>query len=72
MITLEISLRFTAAELGCELSSLFKGDILFLQIAVMLEMKNKNRSKRKHRIPEFFSQTRRKKTIQQFNNKNSR
>ena len=31
-----------------------EGGILFLQIAVMFEMKNKNESKRKHRVPEFF------------------
>ena len=31
-----------------------KGGVLFLQIAVMFEMKNKNESKRKHRVPEFF------------------
>ena len=28
--------------------------ILFLQIAVMFEMRNKNESKKKHRAPEFF------------------
>ena len=39
--------------------------ILFLQIAVMFEMKNKNESKRKHRVPEFFHKREEKKT---FNN----
>ena len=64
MVTLEISVRFTATEVGCELSSSFKGVILFLQIEDMLEMKNKNKSKRKHRVPEFVSPARTKKTIQ--------
>ena len=36
----------------------------------MLEMKKKNESKRKHRVPEFFYKQE-KKTNQQFNNKTS-
>ena len=28
--------------------------IFFLQLAVMFEMNNKNESKRKHRVPQFF------------------
>ena len=31
-----------------------EGGNLFLQIAVMFEMRNKNESKRKHRVPEIF------------------
>ena len=74
-VDLKISVRSTLKELRCELSSSFniisdsgKKGILFLQIAVMFEMK-KNESKRKHRVPEFLTN---KKTIQQFNNKTSR
>ena len=55
------SVRFTLKELRCELSSSFdiisdpeKGGILFLQIAVIFEIKKKNDSKRKHRVPDFF------------------
>ena len=53
-VTLEISVTFTVKELRSELSSSFnnisdseEGVILFWQIAVMFEMKNKNDSKRK-------------------------
>ena len=60
-ITLKISVRFTLKELRCELSSSFdiisgseKGGILFLQIAVIFEIKKKNESRRKHRVPELF------------------
>ena len=60
-VTLKISVRFTLKEVRCELSSSFniisdfeEGGILFLQIAPMFEMKNKNESKRKHRVPKFF------------------
>ena len=61
-IILKISVRFTLKELRCEFSSSFdiisgseEEGILFLQIAVMFEMKKKkNESKRKHRAPEFF------------------
>ena len=49
----KISVKFTLKELRCELSSSFniisdsvEGGILFLQIAVKFEMKNKNESKR--------------------------
>ena len=77
-LAVEISVRFTVKQLRCELSSSFnitsgseEGIILFLQIAVTFEMKNKKEGKTKHRVPEFFSQTRRKKTIQNFNNKTS-
>ena len=76
VVDLKISVRFTIKELRCELSSSFniisssgKKGILFLQIAVIFEMKKKNESKRKHWVPEFFTN---KKTIQQFNNKTSR
>ena len=48
-ITLKISVRFTLKELRCELSSSF--DIIS---ALMFEMKKKNESKRKHRVPKFF------------------
>ena len=60
-ITLKISVRFTLKELRCELPSSFDiisdsevGGIFFLQIALMFEMKKKNESKRKHRVPKFF------------------
>ena len=62
-IILKISVRFTLKELRCEFSSSFdiisgseEEGILFLQIAVMFEMKKKkkNESKRKHRTAEFF------------------
>ena len=53
-VTLEISVTFTVKELRSELSSSFNNIsdseeelILFWQIAVMFEMKNKNESKRK-------------------------
>ena len=59
--TLQISVRFTVKKLRCELSRSFniisdceEGVILFLQMVVMFEMKNKNESKKKHRVPEFF------------------
>ena len=32
----------------------FQIGILFMQITVIFEMKKKNESKRKHRVPEFF------------------
>ena len=58
MIVLKISVRFTLKELRCEFSSSFdiisgseEGDILFLQIAVVIGMKKK---KKNHRVPEFF------------------
>ena len=61
VITLKIFVRFTLKNLTCQLSSSFyiisdseEGGILFLQKAVMFEMKKKNESKRKHRVPEFF------------------
>ena len=60
METLEISVRFTVKELRCELSSSFniisgsEERALFLQIVVTFEIKNKNESKTKHRVPEFF------------------
>ena len=67
-----MSARFTLKELRCEFSSSFdiisgseEGGILFLQIAVVIGMKNKKQSSR----TEIFSQTRRKKTIQQFSKK---
>ena len=60
-ITLKISVRFTLKEISCELSRPLniisdseKGGILFLQVTVMFEMKNKNENKRKHRVPLFF------------------
>ena len=59
--TLQISVRFTVKKLRCELSRSFniisdceEGVILFLQMVVMFEMKNKNESKKKHQVPEFF------------------
>ena len=64
---LKISVRFTLKELRCELSSSFDiisdsemGGILFLQIAVIFEKKKKNESKRKHRVPEFFTNKKKK------------
>ena len=48
-IILKISVRFTLKDSDSE-----EGGILFLQIAVMFEIKKKNESKRKHRVPEFF------------------
>ena len=63
-IILKISVRFTLKELSCEFSSFFdiisgseEGGILFLQIAVMFGMtkKKKNDSKRKHCVPNFFT-----------------
>ena len=63
-----MSVRFTLKELKCELSSSFyiisdseEGDILFLQITVMFEMKKKNESKRKHLVLEFFTNKNKKK-----------
>ena len=74
-IILKIYVRFTLKELRCKLSSSFyiisdsgDGDILFLQATVMFEMKKKNESKKTSGI-RIFSQTRRKKIIQQFNKK---
>ena len=40
-----------------------EGGILFLQIAVMFEMKNENESKRKYRVPEFFHKREEKKPL---------
>ena len=67
-----MSVRFTLKELRCELSNSFdvisdseEGGIVFLQIAVMFEIKKKNESKRKHRLPEFFRKQKEKKS---FNN----
>ena len=58
---LKVSIGFTLKELRSDFSSSFyiisdseEGGILFLQIAVMFEMKKKNESKRKHRVPGFF------------------
>ena len=58
---LKVSVGFTLKELRCDFSSSFyiisdseEGGILFLQIVVMFEMKKKNESKRKHRVPGFF------------------
>ena len=69
-IILKISVRFTLKELRCEFSSSFdiisgseEGGNLFLQIAVVTGMKKKSS------CTGIFSQTRRKKTIQQFNKK---
>ena len=42
-----------------------EGGILFLQIAVIFEMKKENESKRKYRVPEFFHKREEKKP---FNN----
>ena len=60
-VPLKVSLRFTLKELRCDFSSSVniiadseEEGILFLQIAVMFEMKKKNESKRKHRVPNFF------------------
>ena len=47
-VILKVSVRFTLKVLRCEVG------ILFLQIEVMLKMKKKNESKRKHRVPDFF------------------
>ena len=65
-ITLKISARFTLKEVRCELSSSFgtisgteKEGILFLEVAVIFKMKNKNESK-KASDARIFSQTRRK------------
>ena len=61
MVTLKISVRLTLKELTCELSSSCniildseEGGILFSQVAVMFEMKNKKESKGNHRVPRFF------------------
>ena len=58
-IVLKIFVRFTLKELRCGFYSFVdiiseseEGGILFLQIAVIFEMKNKNESIRKHRGPE--------------------
>ena len=79
---LKISVRFTLKQLRCALSSSFdiisdseKRGILFLQITVMFEMKKKKKKKKwgKKKIGYLnFPQTKRKKTIQQFNDKTSR
>ena len=74
-IIFKISVRFTLQELRCEFSSSFdiisgfeEEGILFLQIVIVFGMKKK---KKKMRVKKtlrtgIFSQTRRKKTIQQF------
>ena len=64
-LILKISVRFTLKELRCKFSSSFysdseEGDILFLQKAVMFEIKKKNKSRRKHRVPEFFHKKKKK------------
>ena len=58
---LKLSFTFTLKELRCELSSSFyiisdseERGILFLQKAVIFEIKKKNENKRKHRVPDFF------------------
>ena len=60
-IIFKIFVSLTLKELRCELSSSFdiisgseERGILFLLIAVIFEMKKKNESKTKHRVPEFF------------------
>ena len=60
-------MEFTLKKLSCELSSSFdiisdfeKRGILFLQIAVIVEMKEKYESKRKHGVPEFFTNKKKK------------
>ena len=75
MIIFRISVRFTLKELRCEFSSSFdiisdseERGILFLQIVIafgMKKKKKKNESKKSF-ARWNFSQTRRKKTIQQF------
>ena len=69
-IVSKISVRLTLKELRCEFSSSFdiisgseEGGILFLQIAVVIGMKKKSS------LTGIVSQTRKKKTIQQFNKK---
>ena len=58
-------------ELSCELSSSFniisdsEEASIFFQIAVMFEMENKNEGKRKYRVPEFFTNKKKKRP---FNN----
>ena len=59
--------RFTLKKLRREFSSSFdiicdsdKEGILFLQIAVIFEMKKKNESKRKHRVTEIFTNKKKK------------
>ena len=37
-----------------------KGGILFLQMVVIFKMKKKNESKSKHRVPEFFTNKKKK------------
>ena len=63
-IILKISVRFTLKELRCEFSSSFdiisgseEEGILFLQIAVMFEMKKKKRTRVKENIGQqnFFT-----------------
>ena len=58
-------------ELKCELSSSFciisdfeEGEsILLLQTTIMFEMKKKNESKRKHRVPEFLHKQKEKRPL---------
>ena len=77
-IILKISVRWTLKELRCELSSFFdiisgseEGGILFLQIAVTFRIKKTKKERYWKKTPGtgIFPQTRRKKTIQQFNKK---
>ena len=76
----KISVRFTLKQLRCALSSSFniisdseKRGILFLQITVMFEMKKKKKKWGEKKIGYMnFPQKKRKKTIQQFNDKTSR
>ena len=76
-IIFKISARFTVKELRCEFLSSFdivsgseEGGILFLQIVIVFGMKKKKEKKewewKKTLRTGIFSQTRRKKTIQQF------
>ena len=46
--------------------------ILFLQIVVLFEMKKKNESKRKHRVPGFFHKQEEKIPFNNIKNKTSR
>ena len=66
-ITLKISIRFHTKKLRCELSSSFdiildskEGCFLCLQIAVVLQLKKNNESKRKHQVLEFTAKEKKK------------
>ena len=59
-IILKTPVRFALKEIRCEVLSSFDiisnsedGGILFLQKAVMFEIKTKNKRKRKHLVPGF-------------------